>query len=76
MVKNVGTHIPGWPHRILPTLRLEGPRQSCQPKGPFSSDQGVAGKLGFWSDGGGPMSTEQGILGLAESHIWDPDLGP
>ena len=49
---------------------------SCQPKGPFSSDRGVAGKLGFWSDGGGPMSTEGGILGLAESQIWDPDLEP
>ena len=74
--KNVGTQIPGWPHSMFPTLSLEGLRQIYQAKGPFSSDRGVAGKLGFWSDGGGPMSTERGVLGLAESQIWDPDLGP
>ena len=63
MVKNVETHIPGCPHTILPTVRLEGSRQSCQAKGPFSSDQGVAGKLGFCSHGGDPMLT-RGNLGL------------
>ena len=45
--KNVGTQIPGWPHRIFPTLSLEGLRQIYQAKGPFSSDRGVAGKSGF-----------------------------
>ena len=62
--KNVGTQIPGWPHSMFPTLSLEGLRQIYQAKGPFSSDRGVAGKLGFCSDGGGPMSTEGEDLGL------------
>ena len=71
MIKNVGTHIPGCPHTILPTVRLQGPRQSYQAKGPFSSDRGVAGKLGVWSDGGGPMLTRV-KLGLG----WESNLGP
>ena len=75
-VKNEETHTPGWPHRIFPTVRLEGLRQSCQAKGQFSSDCVIAGKLWFWSDGGCPKSTEGGVLGLAKSQIWDPDLGP
>ena len=71
--KNVGTQIPGWPHSMFPTLSLEGLRQIYQAKGPFSSDRGVSGKLGFDLM---VVSTEGGLLGLDESHIWDPDLGP
>ena len=58
---------------MFPTLSLEGLRQIYQAKGPFSSDRGVAGKSGF---GLMVVSTEGGVLGLAESQIWDTDLEP
>ena len=60
-------------HTVCSLLCLEGLRQIYQAKGPFSSDRGVSGKLGF---GLMVVSTEGGVLGLAESQIWDPDLGP